>query len=318
MARYLSTRIITAVPVVLLVTLLVFVMGHLLPGDPVLQLVPPEEAARFTQADLARLRAAYGLDRPLPAQYVSWLWRALHADLGRSLRNRRPVDRLIEERLPVTGQLAAMAVLLSLACAIPLGGVAALHAGRPEDTLASTVGLLGLSVPSIFTGTVLLFVFAYVLRVLPAGGYVAPAQALGRNLLGMLMPAFTLGTAFMGSVMRVTRTSVVETLRMEYVTTARAKGVAERRVVGRHALRNALVPVTTIVALQIGGVLGGTFITEQIFAIPGVGTLAVGSIFARDFPVVQGVVMFFALLYLFINLAADVCYAWLDPRIRYD
>lgn len=318
MSRYLAARLVSMIPVVFLVTLMVFVLGHLIPGDPVLQLIPSEEAGRLTPKDLGGMRAAYGLDRPLPVQYVDWLGRVLRGDLGRSLRTRKPVLDLILQRLPVTAEVAFFAMLLSLSAAIPLGIRAALRSGTAEDTAVSIIGLVGLSTPHIFIASVLIFVFSYTLNLLPAGGYTPPFADPGRNLVMMLMPAFTLGTGLMGSVMRITRTSVVEVLRTEYITAARAKGVVERRVLYRHALKNAFIPVTTVIGLQIGALLGGAFISETIFAIPGVGRLAIGSIFARDFPVVQGVVMFVALLYLVINLVVDLVYAWLDPRIRFD
>jgi peptide/nickel transport system permease protein len=315
--RYLVTRILAMIPVVVLVTLFVFVMGRMIPGDPLLQLVPPEEARNLTPADMERMRRAYGLDAPIPVQYASWMIGLAQGDLGTSIRTRQPVAHLIAQRLPITGQLALMSMLISLSLGIPLGVIAALRPRTVTDSFASITALVGVSMPNIFLATLLVFVFAYTLRWMPSGGFIPFAASPLDSLKHTLLPAVTLGTALMGSVMRITRTSMIEVLNLDYVSTARAKGLSERRVIYGHALKNAFIPVLTVIGLQIGGILGGSFIVEQIFAIPGVGRLAVNSIFARDYPVVQGVVLFIALVYLVINLVVDLIYALLDPRIRY-
>ena len=317
MTKYLISRVISMIPVVFLVTLFVFILGQMIPGDPLLQMIPPEEAQKLSREDLDRMRAAYGLDRPIFVQYAEWLLRLAQGDLGSSIRTRQPVFGLVMERLPVTVQLAVMSMVLALMVGIPLGIYAALHPRTMSDTGASVISLLGISMPNIFLATVLIFVFSYSLRWLPAGGFVPLRANVGESLLLMLMPAFTMGTALMGSIMRITRASMLEVLNLDYISTARAKGVSEGSVVYRHALKNAFIPVMTVLGLQIGGLLGGAFIVEQIFAIPGLGRLTVNAIFGRDFPIVQGVVLFFALTYLFVNLIVDLAYAWLDPRIRY-
>jgi peptide/nickel transport system permease protein len=318
MRSYFSTRMISMIPVVLLVTFMVFIMTHLIPGDPVMQLIPPEEVNNLTPADFARIRNELGLDRPLLVQYVDWLGRVAQGDLGRSLRTREPVASIIVQRLPLTLQLALVGMVLSLSIALPLGVLAAVRRGSITDSFASVFGLLGLSTPNIFLGIVLIYFFTLKLRILPSSGWVPFTEDSLLSLKHMLMPGFVVGTALMGSVMRITRTSMLEVLRTEFITTARSKGLPERVVIYRHALKNALIPVTTVIGLQVAGLLGGSFIVEQIFALPGVGRIAVGAIFARDFPVVQGVVLFFALLYLFINLIVDLLYGLLDPRIRFD
>lgn len=315
--QYLANRFLSMIPVVFLVTLFVFIMGHMMPGDPLLQLLPPEEAQQLSRADLERMRAAYGLDRPMFVQYGEWLTQLVQGDFGLSLRNRQPVSFLVIERLPVTFQLAVMSILLALLVGIPLGVYAALRPRTIVDSSASVTALLGVSMPNIFLATVLIFVFAYQLRWFPAGGYTSLQENVGESLWLMLLPAFTMGTALMGSIMRITRASMLEVLNLDYIATARAKGAGENNVIYRHALKNAFIPVITVLGLQIGGLLGGAFIVEQIFAIPGLGRLTVNAIFSRDYPVVQGVVLFFALTYLFVNLFVDVVYAWLDPRIRY-
>lgn len=318
MTRFVLRRLIYLLPVLLLVTGFVFTIGRMLPGDPVLQLVPPEEAANVTEEDLARLRALHGLDRPIAVQYVAWLAGVARGDLGRSIRTSRPVLETVVERVPVTLQLAALASVFAVVVGIPLGIVAALRPRTWVDSFASVTALAGLSLPNIFVGTLLIFIFAYTLQWMPSDGFVPLSRGIGRSLLHMVMPAITLGTGLTGAIMRMTRTSLLDVLSQNYIATARSKGLAERRVLLGHAMKNALIPVVTIVGLQLGALLSGSFIVEQIFSLPGVGRLAVSSIFARDFPVVQGVVMLFAVTYLVVNLLVDLLYARLDPRIRYD
>lgn len=317
MRRYVATRLFWMVPVALLVSFMVFVMARMIPGDPVLQMIPPEEALNLKQEDLDRIRHQMGLDRPMLIQYGEWLNRLAHGDLGRSLRTREPVQEIIQRRLPLTIQLASTGMVMSLLIAIPLGIWAAVRRGAFQDALASVIGLLGLSVPHIFLGIVLIYVFTFRLRLLPSSGFVPLLENPLQSLKLMLMPGFVIGTGLMGSVMRTTRTSMLDVLRSEYITTARSKGLAERTVIYKHALKNAMVPVITVIGLQTAGLLGGSFIVEQIFALPGVGKIAVGAIFSRDFPVVQGVVLFFSVLYLVINLIVDMLYGLIDPRIRY-
>lgn len=315
--QYMFRRLLAMVPVLFLVTLFVFLLGHMIPGDPLLELLPADEVQGLSKADLEAMRAIYGLDRPIIVQYTEWLSRLLQGDLGVSLKTRQPVWDLIVQRLPATTQLTVMSMVLALMVGIPLGIYAALRPRTIADTTASIVSLLGISIPNIFLATVLIFIFSYSLRWISAGGYVPLHQNVGQSLLLLLMPAFTMGTSLMGSIMRITRASMLEVLNLDFISTARAKGVTERDVMYRHALKNAFIPVLTVLGLQIGGLLGGAFIVEQIFAIPGLGRLSVNAIFGRDFPIVQGVVLFFALTYLFVNLIVDLAYAWLDPRIRY-
>lgn len=317
MTTYLATRLTSMIPVVLLVTLFVFFLGRMIPGDPIMQLIPPEEARTLTPEQIEGMRRAYGLDRPIAVQYLSWIGDLGQGDLGRSIRNRQEVTFMVAERLPVTGQLALMSMIISLAIGVPLGVVAALRPRSALDSVTSVTALVGVSMPNIFLATVLIFIFAFTLQVMPSGGFVRFTDAPLESLKHALLPAITLGTGLMGSVMRITRTSMIEVLGLDYVATARAKGLAPHRVLFGHALKNAFIPVLTVIGLQVGGILGGSFIVEQIFAIPGIGRLAVNAIFARDYPVVQGVVLFIALVYLVVNLVVDLVYASLDPRIRY-
>lgn len=301
------------IPVLFIVSLIVFSLLHLTPGDPAISMLG-EEA---TPESIALLRERMGLDEPLPVQYAKWAGAVITGDLGRSVRSNQPVSESIMERLPVTIELSILSVIVSLIIAIPVGIIAAMRRNSPVDTASTTVALLGVSIPNFFLAILLIFLFSVRLGWLSPIGYTPILEDPIDNLKRMIMPAITLGTALSAIVMRMTRSSLLEVLDQDYVRTARAKGLRESRVVRGHALKNALVPVVTVVGLQIGGLLGGTIITETIFVLPGIGRLLVDAIFQRDFPVVQGVVLFAALAFLFANLAVDLLYAYIDPRIRY-
>jgi len=303
------------IPTLLLVSMLVFAMVHLTPGDPVLLMLSPDEATDLEVVQAQRERL--GLDRPMHEQFVGWLLRVASGDLGRSIKTRQPVTEAIFQRLPVTLQLSAYSLTFAVLLAIPLGVLAAAHRGRFADTAASVTAVLGISTPNMFLSSLLIYIFAYHLRLLPPSGYVPPSKDLIQNLLSFLMPCLTLGTSLMGSVMRTMRSSLLDALREEYIVTARSKGLSERTVTYRHAMKNALNPVVTVIGLQTAGLMGGAFIIEQIFALPGIGKLAVDSIYARDIPVVQGVVLLVSVVFMVINLMVDIAYVWLDPRIRY-
>jgi peptide/nickel transport system permease protein len=313
MGAYILRRFLLMIPVALLVSVIIFALLRLTPGDPVRTMLGEEP----DRATIAALRHEYGLDQPLPLQYVSWLGRTLHGDFGRSLRTRQPVREAIVERLPATLELGLVALCYSLVIAIPVGILAAIKRGTAWDVLASGFTLLGVSIPNFFLGIILILLFTLVLRIFPPGGYVAPAQGLGENLRRVFLPAITLGTASLAVNMRLMRSSLLDTLSQEYIRVARAKGLSERRVIVGHALKNAFIPVITVIGLQVGAILEGAFITETLFIWPGVGRLAVDSIGARDYPVVQGIVMLSALSFLLANLLVDLLYAYLDPRIQY-
>jgi peptide/nickel transport system permease protein len=313
MSKYILRRLVQMVPVLLLVSLVVFSLLHLTPGDPATTMLGQEA----TPEAVAALRERLGLDQPLPVQYVRWLGSVLRGDLGRSIRTNQPVTEAILERLPVTVQLSAMSILIALMIAIPVGIISALRRNTALDSSATTLALLGVALPNFFLAILLIYLFSIQLRWLPPIGYVPLWEDPGENLRRMIMPALTLGTALAAIIMRLTRSSLLEVLEQDYVRTARAKGLTESRMVRVHALKNSLIPVVTIVGLQIGGLLGGTVITETIFALPGIGRLIVDSIFRRDFPLVQGAVLFVAVAFLVTNLLVDLLYAFLDPRIRY-
>ncbi|MCH8844368.1 MAG: ABC transporter permease [SAR324 cluster bacterium] len=302
--EYLLRRLLWTLPVLLGVLTLVFFLLHLVPGDPV-DVMLGENAL---PADRALMRAELGLDRPLATQYVDFLRRTLSGDLGTSFGSRRPVTHEIAERLPATMELMLGAMAVAFALAFPLGIVAALHHGRWPDHVASFFALLGVAIPNFWLGPLLILLFAVHLDWLPVnerGG-----------LEHLVLPAITLGTALAALLSRMTHTSLVEVLGEDYIRTARAKGVPERTVVARHALRNAAIPVVTVAGLQVGALLSGAIVTESIFDWPGLGSLLLEGIYGRNYPLVQGCVLVIAITYIAINLATDLVYGWLDPRIR--
>ena len=313
MLGFIGGRLLGTVPVIVILSIGVFLMLHLTPGDPV-QIMLGQDAD--PQA-VAALRAELGLDQPLPIQYVRWAGNALHGDLGRSIRTNQPVSDAIVSRLPVTLELSLLALLISLLIGLPAGMLAAVRRNSSLDLASTGVALVGVSLPSFFLGILLILVFALGLRWVPPSGYTPLIQDPAMNLKQMLMPAIALGAALAGIVARLMRSSLLEVLGADYMRTARAKGLSEPASVVRHGVRNALLPVVTVVGLQVGALLGGAILIETIFALPGIGRLAVDSIFARDFPIVQGVVLFLALVRVLSNLIADLLYGRLDPRIAH-
>ena len=265
---------------------------------------------------VAYLRQKLHLDEPLPVRYGYWLKGVLHGDLGESLRMQKPVTALIAEKLPVTIELACLALVVALAIGIPAGIVSAVKRGTAWDYAANAVALWGLSTPNFWLGILLILLFSVTLGWLPASGYVSPFEDWRTNLASMIMPAFVLGNAIAAVLMRHTRSAMLQVLSSEYVRTARAKGLAERNVILKHALRNALIPIITLGALELGTLLSGAVLTEQVFTIPGFGKLIVDAVFNRDYAVVQGVVLFTATAYIVLNLLADIAYMLANPRIR--
>ena len=312
MSRFLSQRLATIVPTLLFVSMLVFGLQQLLPGDAAVVLAGEDRDPTV----VAYLRAKLHLDDPLPVRYVYWLGGVLTGDLGESQRMQKPVTALIAEKLPVTIQLATMALVIALCIGIPAGIVSAVYKGTPLDYAANAVALWGLSTPNFWLGIMLILLFSVSLGWLPASGYVSPFEDLRANLASMIMPAFVLGNAIAAVLMRHTRSAMLQVLSSDYVRTARAKGLDERVVVLKHALRNALVPIITLGALEFGTLLSGAVLTEQVFTIPGFGKLIVDGVFNRDYAVVQGVVLFTATAYIVLNLLADLAYFAVNPRMR--
>jgi peptide/nickel transport system permease protein len=306
-------RLLQIIPTIVLVSLIVFGLQHLLPGDPAVMLAGDSAGDPHV---VAQIRDHLLLDRPLWQQYLHWLAGVLHGNLGYSWELSAPVTTLILQKLPVTLQLSVMAFFFALAIGIPLGVISAVKRGTPLDWLANSIGLFGLSVPTFWLGILLILVVSVDLGWLPPSGYVPLSQDPLQSLRTTIMPSFVLGNAIAAIIMRHTRSAMLTALQQDYVRTARAKGLRESAVILRHALRNALIPVVTLAGLQLGTLLSGAVLTEQVFDIPGIGKLVVDAVFNRDYPVIEGVVLVTGLLYVLINLVTDILYAVINPKLR--
>jgi peptide/nickel transport system permease protein len=313
---YILRRLILMVPVIILVSIIAFSILLLLPGDPALAILGPERA-RDTVAYQA-LREELGLNRPIPVQYLSWVSKVMVGDFGNSAHYQQPVTALIGQSIGPTVQLAITAMLIALLVAIPIGIFSAVRPGSWLDLIGTTIALSGVAIPNFLLGILMILLFSLVLRWLPSGGYVPFTQNPVESMRLMLLPSIALGMGLAAVLMRQIRSAMLEVMSQDYVTTARAKGLAGRDVVLRHALKNALIPVITVIGVQIGRLIGGTVVIETIFSIPGMGKLAVASIFFRDFPVVQVEVLMIGIAILFSNLITDLLYGVLDPRVRYN
>jgi peptide/nickel transport system permease protein len=309
-----ARRVAAFVATLVFLSALVFVVVRVLPGDPATLILGIES----NPETVARLRQALGLDRPLAVQYVDWLARAARGDLGTSIQYDVPVGRLILSRLPVTLPLALMAAAIMGAVALPLGVYAATRHRRAGDYAAMLVSQLGIAMPAFWSGLLLILLFSVRLGWFRSGGFDGWSAGVVAGVKALLLPAIALGAFQAAVLVRATRSAVLDVLREDYVRTARAKGVAERRVVARHALRNAMIPIVTVMGIQLGQLIAGAIVLESVFALPGLGRLALVAIGARDLPVVQGVTLFVAASIVFINFAVDLAYAALDPRIRYE
>lgn len=311
MHRYIARRLVHLVPVLLITSFLVFAMLLLLPGDPTFALL----GEQASQADRLLLRAKLGLDQPIPLQYLHWMGSTLSGDLGRSLRTQEPVIEMLTTRIPVTLELTLLAIGLSIVIGLPAGIVAALWRNSWLDVAASMVGMAGIAMPYFWMGILLIMLFSLTLGWLPPSGYVPFTVDPIANLKLMILPALTIGSAMAALVMRQTRTSMLQVLSQDYVRTARAKGASERRVVYRHALRNALLPVITGLGLSVLSTLSGSVAIELIFGRPGLGSMLVGAIETRDYPVIQAGIVVFSLFVVLVNLAMDIIYTLVDPRV---
>ena len=323
MRVYVLKRLIEIVPTVLAITFVVFMMMRSIPGDPVVALL----GDGYTEEDAVRVRAEYGLEKPLLVQYGIWLAKLVQGDWGRSILSGRPVLQDVVIRLPVTLELIALSMGVALAISIPAAIVGALRQNTWADYTATTAAMIGVSIPEFFLGVLLLLVFSIGLGgLLPSSGWVylpgtCPSMVCGVSLWGnlqhVLMPALALGLARAALLTRILRASMLEVVRTEYVTTARAKGLSERPVVLKHALKNALIPTVTVMGLQVGFLIGGAIVVETLFAMPGLGTFGIDAIIARDYQQVQGFALITAIAFVVINLLVDLTYTFLDPRIRY-
>ncbi|BBH32710.1 ABC transporter permease [Pseudomonas sp. St290] len=312
MLMFILRRLLSAIPTLILVSLFVFTLQKLLPGDPVLAMAGEER----DPAVMEYLRDKYRLNDPIPVQYLNWVGNVLTGDFGTSLRTEQPVTTLLASKLPVTLELAVLALLIALLIGIPTGIISAVRKGTVVDYGANVIALSGISIPHFWLGILLIMVFAVKLQWLPASGFVPVGEDFGQNLKTLILPAFVLGAGLSGILMRHTRSAMLEVLRTDYVRTARAKGLRPRTVILRHALRNALMPIVTLTTLLFGELLGGAVLTEQVFSIPGFGKMIVDAVFNRDYAVVQGVVLCIAIGFLLLNLLADVLYRMINPRLR--
>jgi len=313
MTRYIVRRMVLMVPVAFLVTLICFGLLRLAPGDPVLVFAGEERDPQ----SLDQIRRSLGLDQPLPVQYVAWLGHAVQGDFGRSIRTRQRVGEAIVERVPATLELTGAALLFSVSVALVVGTLSAIRRNSVLDLLATGFTIAGVSLPNFFLGLLLILFFALVLRLFPPGGYQPFISEPGENLRRLLLPMITLSAATLAVNMRQVRSGLLDVFGQDYIRTARAKGLSETRVIVGHALKNGLIPVVTLVGLQVGALIEGAVVTEQIFSWPGVGRLVFDSITGRDYPVVQPIVMLSALSFMLSNLLVDIVYAFVDPRISY-
>ena len=312
MISFLAHRLLQLIPTLVLVSVIIFLLQQLLPGDPATVMAGEERDPQV----IAQIRAQYRLDQPLPTQYVFWIKGVLTGDLGESMRLKEPVARLVAQKFPVTLQLALMAMVISLAIGVTAGVISAVNKNSSIDYAANVIGLIGISMPNFWLGILLIYLFAVYLGWLPASGYVSPFENVAQSLKTTILPAFVLGNSFAAVLMRHTRSAMLQAMASDYVRTARAKGLTERVVIIKHAMRNALTPVVTLGALELGTLLSGAVLTEQVFSIPGVGKLIVDSVFNRDYAIVQGVTLITATVYILLNLLADVAYVLINPRLR--
>jgi peptide/nickel transport system permease protein len=312
MFTFLARRLLQLVPTLFFVSIIIFGLQQLLPGDPATTMAGEE---RDPEA-IAAIKARYHLDEPIPVQYVYWIGGVLSGDLGESMRIKEPVATLVLQKLPVTAQLAALAIVIALTIGISMGVLSAVKKDTVWDYAANVVALWGISTPNFWLGILFIFFFSMTLGLLPAGGYVSPAEDFWSSLAHTIMPAFVLGNAIAAVIMRHTRSAMLQVLAQDYVRTARAKGLYERKVILKHAFRNALTPVITLGALELGTLLSGAVLTEQIFTVPGFGKLVVDAVFNRDYFVIQGVVLVTATIYITLNLLADIAYVLVNPRLR--
>ncbi|GAA4980943.1 ABC transporter permease [Kitasatospora paranensis] len=313
MTGYLIRRLLQLIPVVLVVSLVLFLLLRLMPGDPTLDILGHEASA----ADRAALRTDLGLDAPLWRQFTDWIGGIVHGNLGTSWLTGEKIGAVLGDRLPATAELGVISLAFALLVGVPAGVLAAVKRRKPTGTALNSAGLAALSAPHFYLAALLVLVFALWLKVLPPSGYVPFTEDPVENLRHMVLPAVTIGSTIAAVTMRQTRAALLASFNEDYIRTAEASGLSRRRIVGVYALRNAIVPVVTVVALQIGALMSATVVTETVFTVPGMGTLIVNGIFSRDLPLVQGAVLMVVVFVLLVNLLADLVYAWLDPRITY-
>ncbi|HSW56941.1 MAG TPA: ABC transporter permease [Dehalococcoidales bacterium] len=318
MLTYIVRRLIQSVIVVILVTILVFVGMRLLPGDPIYMLLNPNQLQNMTAEELDKLRQEAGLDRPMAVQYFEWIGNVLRGDLGRSIMTKSPVVDDLAKRIPVTAHLGIVAFIVGTMIGIPLGIISAIRRGTWLDTLVTTMANIGITVPTFWLGIMLIWLFAIYLNWLPVMGYTSPFVDFWLSTKRLIMPVFCLAIFPIAANARQARSSMLEILRQDYIRTAWSKGLRERAVIGRHALKNSLIPIVTLAGMGISGIVGGSVLIEQVFNIPGMGRLAIDSLFQHDYTYVQGITLIMTIVIVTSNLVVDLSYGWLDPRVRYN
>jgi peptide/nickel transport system permease protein len=318
LATFIIRRSLQSLVVLILVTLMVFLTMRLLPGDPILMYMTMRDVEGSSQEQIDKMKKEFGLDKPVMVQYFRWVAGAVRGDLGASILNRSSVSAELKRRVPITFYLASLALLLSVVVSIPLGVISAMRRGSWLDTLVTTIANLGVTVPVFWLGILLVYVFGLTLKWLPVFGYTSPFTNFWMSLKQVIMPVFCLAVFSIASSMRQTRSSMLEVIRQDYIRTARAKGLKERVIVMRHALKNAMIPVVTLTGMTVRYLFGGAVLVETVFNIPGMGRMTVDGILSQDYPVVQGAVLIIAITILLSNLIVDLSYGWLDPRIRYE
>jgi peptide/nickel transport system permease protein len=318
MKTFIIRRVIHAVIVLILVTLIVFLAMRILPGDPIYMIMTEGQMTDISKEEIEAARHEYGLDRPLMVQYFDWLGGIIRGDLGTSLMQRLPVTYMLGHGIPITLNIGLLAFIISLILGIPAGVICAIRRGRWLDTVVTILANIGITVPTFWLGIMLIYLFALKLGWLPVQGYVSPFTDFGQNIKLIIMPVACLAIFPISAVARQTRSSMLEVIRQDYIRTAWSKGLKEQVVITRHALKNGLIPVVTLLGVSLSYIIGGSVLIEIVFNITGVGRLLVSAVFAYDYTLVQGCVLFVAIAILFINFIVDISYGWLDPRIRYE
>jgi peptide/nickel transport system permease protein len=318
MLAYITRRLIQSAIVILLVTVLVFIGMRLLPGDPLFMLFSQNQIEKFTMEEIAEIRHQAGLDKPLVTQYFEWLGNVFRGDLGKSILTKTSITTDIAKRVPITAHIGFLAFIIGTVVGIPLGVVSAVRRGTWLDTLVTSLANIGITIPIFWLGIMLIWVFAIYLHWLPVMGYTSPFKDLALNTRQLIMPVFCLAIFPIAGNARQARSSMLEILRQDYIRTAWSKGLTERRVILLHALKNSLIPIVTLAGMGISGIVGGSVLIEQVFNIPGMGRLAVDSLFQHDYPYVQGLTLILTTVIVLSNLLVDISYGWLDPRIRYE
>jgi peptide/nickel transport system permease protein len=317
MGTYIFRRILQMILVLIIVTTVVFLLVRLLPGDPILMYLTTQDLEHTTPEQINYLRHQYGLDKPIVVQYIDWAGKVLTGDFGISVINRRPIIDDIKARVPITFELGTFAFILSIIVGIPVGVIAAVKRGTWLDNVLSAIGNLGICIPAFWLGIFLIYVIGYKLNLLPIYGFISPFKNFSLNVRQIIMPVICLGVAPIATGIRLTRSSMLEVLRQDYIRTAWAKGLQQRIIIIRHALKNGLMPVITVMGMTLAVIVGGSVLIETVFSIPGMGRLAVEGLFTHDYPVIQDTMLIAATVTLTINLLVDLSYGWIDPRIRY-